>query len=1072
MKSSILPNFTTFDVNSNKLDLCEIAVHSDSDNKYESDYSLSDIEEGLYTRSVTSCKQSQAKCELAWSQVDLSIPVKVRDPSSLNLRAFVKYDDESCASKKCKGHKRIGSDTVTLPNKQMKSTTTWLRRRALRLPVKQETALQGARVISRQLSNQSSLSSPDKNSSTTEQSETSNIPESDKCASPLRTPVSNSGENFQSSNPLLQTPSKKPTLRINACVADNNFELRQRSSTHGGSSQVPIVQRARSSSLRPTLTRDASQDAFKQSNAASRSLATVKSLKHYQRAMEAYRRSAEKAFGASENSYANSLPSRGTRSNFERDSLFEFLGSRPSYASPESDDKLSESDRSSGISAANDDDITSMRRWPFVPMSGDVRSKFGDENSLNLDYRTALRHGSLRRTGSSCANLSSAKHSPNRKSIDPEVVTDIDSIVGLGASDNVDFDNDGKLNSPEDRNASTNSRDREEPEKIVWSGYEKYLRAKEDPKQFPRSSIKMRLAAMEKKGIDSRSLKAMEYDLSPSSTLKPVQDEESPYVNLRDNRIIRKRNLSRSNSSQSSSQSETQTLPRDHDLTAFKSHTIATPARISRLLLKQSSKLSPVYSPSLARPERSFSLKENAVRRQSSVNAEKISNLDAITFGSRNTVVGDCQFPLYYPLSMNENRSASDNLSHRLSNSLPRRKSSKVTSLTISDATVTSPDNVVSNSDKTALCINKYRSTVTSDSVIYDVPRSYRFFRKVSTVSSALEQPANQTTRSERYQDNVTTVSSDSLLSQPSPNVATSPSLQFAKAVADGRIKSQSRFTPGKYPSFSAESDSDHDDYVSFDSYYKAQPQSSILKKEKLQSPSANDVSAENKSEITFSKSNSNRSQVVLSNFSKSSDALNDKENYQTSRKKLLKKRSTPSDRSKKIGSGFFSRSVSALDIFNSNASPGGSSVALRLPKMLLSKDKRRFTSTDLFYGSAKKQSKLTKHKSFQVSVPLTNLLNEPRAAFNLTLANDPIDAREKAETMRRISNFISDESVQKVDGLCKIFEEKSKSNEEKRATLKLLANVSRVLRSHRIATKSGTALIAFANRCFVCSCR
>ena len=1056
MASAILPNCTTFDLNANKLDLDDISISSDrSENKEESDYSLSDIEEGL-DDTVIACKDSHVASEIIWSDVDLSIPVKVLASNGLDLRAFVKYDDDTFPSKKCKCHKRIGSDTVSFPNKQTK-TGSCFRRRPSRLAVKQETALQGAKEITRQLSNKTT--SPNTNpfvSSVSNNSDKSpNIPESDLCASPLRTPSLNSpaSENDikSASEIIVQSLNGEAVNKNDEYSAAGGFSTRHRSLTHSGTPNFPIGNRARSSSLRPTSTRDIN-DAVKHSNSVSRGSTSVKQLKHYQRAMEAYRRSAEKASGTSKTScYTNSLPLRGfRRSVFERDSIFDYCGPRLTHTSPESDDKLSESGRSydqsssSGASVSNDEDITTIRRWPFVPMSGDVRSKFGDENSLNLDYRLVLRHGSLKRTESSRAKLSLAKSSPNHQSLDPDVVTDIDAIAGFGMPDEVESDKGANLSSSNASTTSEKDQDKIEPEKIVWSGYEKYLRAKQDTKQFPRSSFKMRLAAMERKGIDSRSFEAMENDLSPTSTLKSVNEEESSHVNLRDNQIIKKRNISRSNSSRTDHPKAAQTHLALQILS--KSHTIASPSRLSRLLMKESNRLSPVSSPSHSRPNRSSSLKDTSVSQELGETTSK-----AFSRLSATTIVNN-QFPFYNQATTSLNRSASEFQPIRSSRVLSRRKTNKDASVSALDASLAGNRAVQSN--KTALYLRGYESTVVTDpSSIYDVPRSCRVIKNKSTAPSQLYEPAydptSRTTTTPLRQFHSST-------SRSNIGAAKSSALQFARAIADGRLGSKQReFTPGKYPTLDTNCDSDEEDYVSFDSYYsKKQPQK--LTKQKLQSRSVSDIGSAGLSyKIDFPTTKLNQS--PKSGLSKSIDALNEKEN-KPSYVKRAKKRPTSNDHSKSTGANFFAnRSVSALDIFNSQANHLSSPTPPhRLQRAFLSKEKRRFTSSDLFFGVVKKQSKKLKPLPLEVSVPLTDLMNDPRATYNLTLSDDASDVNRRDETLKRISSFINDESIQKVDKLCQIFEQKVKNHEEKRSTLKLLTSVQRVLKLHKVPTKAG----------------
>ena len=1038
MTTSVLPAFNTFEMAEKQIknlssdDL--VSLCSENENRRE-DYSLSDIEEGLDAKSIASWNDLSA-LENFRSNGDLTMPVKVCRSSPLTRRAFIRDDEEE----------REGKTDL--------KSGSWLRRRAFHLNVKQETAKQGAMEISRRITSKSSASSSessqcsDENVSIGSSEEAAFMPESDLCASPVRTPSLKS-DTVGAEN----TPDAKILPSITVSANTDDFVSRQRSQTLSGPQSPPTCRRTRSSSL--MIPREAKMNLVKLNSSPSSTTAALKKLKHYQRALEAYRRSAEKAREDRSDStcYAYSLPLRGARKNvFEKDSMFNFMSSKINYSSPEGDDRVSESDKStyhssnSGESVANED-LTAIRRWPFVPMTGDVRSKFGEEDSLDIDYRSALRYHSLKRTKNAGSKISQESRDRIR-SLDPEIVTDIDVIVGFPSK------NDGYSPSGSDK-SSQESINSLEPEKIVWPGYEKYLRAKSDPSRFPRSSLKMRLAAMEKKGIDSRPLEALERQ---ESTPRSPQ-HENPYVNLRDNQIIRKRNLSRSNPStfQSSQLKIPLILPSLTVPATGKYHTVASPGRSARILYKRRTeeKLSPVSSPAMARQHRAFSLsihtntdcictKKSDKASQQACSPSSSSDSNAIDVG-------------LHPSGNQLKVPTADVQQRQLPHNPPKTSLKTASSAEKDDASVKK-----SRVETNALFLSNYKSVVTpTTSNIYDYPRSYKLFKHQSTISSLLNNTHDSFVR-QHSQDTTTSVtysfapssalSSVGAISKPRDLTSNAfpsktSSLECARAIATGHATSN--FTPGNYPTINTDSDSE-DDYVNFDHYYKEKvsPKKVAKPKRKQLSRSVADISvaviSQNPPEDNQI-SNSRNGGKSTSRWSLASETFKS-----IKRTKKIEVSQSFSNVARSIAST--GRSVSALDIFNIKLNGSTRSVA-KIRRTFLSGAKRGFSSSDLFYGIKNKQSRKNKQKLIDISVPLTDIMNEPSATHNLTLRKDA----RKDDTVRRFSKFLNKDSLQNAK-LSECLESKTKANHDKKTTTRLLSGVTRALNLRKTGQNSGNA--------------
>ena len=1005
MATTVLSNYSSYSMSGfqvSRLSTDDIDSICSEEDRCESDYSLSDIEEGLDAKAL-SPKLQRTK----WSTVQ--VPVKFCKPNTLNLRAFVKYDDynleklDVSPTKKQRSLRRLTSDTCPTSPKHSCKAVYGQRRRSSRLRVKEETAKLGAKEVLEYFCSAKNRVPPTETSQvSTSASQSTKVPESDRCPSPSF-PKLRKGSALLRKSLSEETKADEPS-RL------NNYNIRRQ--TLSGAPTTCIGSRPRSSSIMSSMSVKINSDNAETTSAA------VKKLKHYQRAMEAYRRSAEKTQETSQTVSYKSLPFRGMRRSFERETIVNFWGTGLDHTTPEGDDKISESDKSheSDNSSEAGEDISTLRRWPFVPVTGDTRTLFGNENSLSLDYRSALRNGSLKRSVRMRGNSSAARN-PNRQSIDPDIVTDIDAMVGLASSDPERTDFSAKCSTKNGHEVIC--RANSGPEKIVWSGYEKYLRSKSDLEQIPRTSFKMRLAALEKKGIDAKPYESLEQPVTTSAP-KSLQETESPYVNLRDNQIIRKRNVSRSNSLLLHAPTGA-VMPLIKPADNSKYHTLQSPARMAKLLRKQRSegRLSPVHSPSLSRPSRASSLKESR---------HTISN----DFLRRPTFAQAANKRESLPISQQAENSSVSHSTLRRTLSRPFASTLNSNTLTRAILSMASPSKIPN-----ALLINNCKRNITSSVDHYDTPRSHSNLKNKSTESSLLSNlsatetyslvPATSSVVSTHQKP-----ASDNLsVNPPAVSTTKNPSLQLARAIACGKVDSKP-IVPGSYPTSTySESDSD-DDYVSYDLFYGDSGSKKCSEDQKRNS----------------TRETSTRTRVVLK------DASPVSRTPQTVHKRSPSvSGNQATDVSNEVPNGADSNRFppdqqSALEIVNNSRLYCTSS----LPRSSLKKNWRiSLSSRDLFYGTVRRSSKSkTKPKALEISVPLTNILCKPQAAYNLTLLNE----NRKKKNLKRISTFLNDNSIQLVESRNKLNENSEKANEDVKE--KFLHSVTRILKLQKTPTKTG----------------
>ena len=248
--------------------------------------------------------------------------------------------------------------------------------------------------------------------------------------------------------------------------------------------------------------------------------AAVKKWKHYKRAMDAYRKSSTKNDDLSPGndtiglSNVMSLPVRVGKNDAERQSIFTFWDQDP-------DQNLEVLDETTQNGSSNTDGVCL-----FNP------SDKGD--MLSFDYRSLLRSkkGSKKPRDSLVEQLK--MRDSKRFSVESDVITDIDALAGFSPTE--------RCPNPIKKDTNSKISDGAQPEKIVWSHYDNYFKPKcevsyislnDAKKQFPCSGGGSENAVEEAKTRSSLDLRTL-----------PTDDET---VNLRDSQLIRKRNLSSSN---------------------------------------------------------------------------------------------------------------------------------------------------------------------------------------------------------------------------------------------------------------------------------------------------------------------------------------------------------------------------------------------------------------------------------------------------------------------------------------------------------------------------------------------
>ena len=967
MATSLMPNFNAYNARNigqlqSKSDNVA-SVRSENNNKCESDYSLSDIEEGLDTSLPSATSKAVSPFR---STIEVESFFKYRNPDPLLLRAFVKDEelnkrsDENRSAGKRDTRKRLSSSESTHFSDHVKSRRS--RRRSSGLNVKQETAMLGAKELTRQFT----VSQKNSNLNNNVEAELFGInpslkknpesPESDRCLSPSDRPKSE----------VVADETKKSL--------EQHFEdvgARKRSQTLGTTPTTPFIHRSRSATL--IERHNAVSSDSKAQNTITFTTSNVRKMKRYQRALAAYRKSAEKLLKKSNESSDkigyHTLPLRGGRD------IVDFWGTQYASSILESDDRVSESGKSCDRNSCSSDstysdDISTLRRWPFVPVTGDTRSRFGNEDSLSLDYRRVLRDGSLKKWKSD-----SPRNNPKRISIDPETVTDIDFMVGFGETSDCVTNTrqkDEKLTPGQSSKPSNGG-----SEKIVWSEYENYMQSRSNSVHAPRSSLKMRLAALEKKSSGHGPHEAA--GLGEVSPEQNPAEEESPYVNLRHNQMIRKRNVIRTTSNVTHASSSLAKVPASRQSSApTKFNTTSSPSKRSMFIEEQSD------------DSKQTTAKSNRTKQEQSPHlsrSNRASSLNAQTSSSspKKAIFDEQELAQLSNAAMRA----------KSSRSLPRMKHPDPVVTPVVRIVEPPSDNEQSSPTK-GLFLSRYKSSYANPNM-YDKLREYS---KCLSESLQIQNGADtKKVKATALTQSVKTASKEL------------PSLHLPKSPDKEGSSDKQKFTPGAYTSAGAGSDSE-DDYVSYDTFYnkKEQPSSKRVSPVKQAQRSPN--------RDTLRKLPLTRSMFYQGSSSSTLTLSRDK----TGSRKADKGERVNCEQSKKSGDKtIVRRSVSASDIARHNVNQSKSQT-LSTANGFHSIDRRNFfSSRDLFYGVARKQSKRksSKRKEREISVPLTACLDEPEATYSLTLPRSSFDKpRKKERTLRRISSFINNESVSRLESL------------------------------------------------------
>ena len=370
--------------------------------------------------------------------------------------------------------------------------------------------------------------------------------------------------------------SKSPSF-----ANDNPDEVLVRDSTKGETrtydESSTCSEGSRSSNLSGSPSRRASRD-------YSSMTGTVKSLKRYKLAMEAYRKSAEKSLDDGESNEqkvdSSSSPVSGAdRSSSEKSRVFDWNLSNSS-------------DKPEKVSLNENNNVE-------LEAFSDGKQCHGV--NLNLDYRSLLRNTALKRKKLDGFDS-------NRASIDTDVITDIDIMVGITSNESTS-ESDRRQSSEYDLYSPRNSNDvsdfdqvdsyksdPQSPEVIMWPEYNTYVKSKASSRQL---GFKNRFATLSKE----RSQSALEAKSKSSFDLS-VDDDYLPScgtVNLRDKQLIKKRNFSSSNlclASNHQPRPSVFTLPTSSRNEPSKFHTISSSTRLGKLLRRQQQRISAAGSPS------------------------------------------------------------------------------------------------------------------------------------------------------------------------------------------------------------------------------------------------------------------------------------------------------------------------------------------------------------------------------------------------------------------------------------------------------------------------------------------
>jgi len=583
------------------------SLSGDDEDRACSDYSLSDIDDALDIKN-----ENASVSVLPIFPAAVEIPVKLGKRPSLALCDVVKSDATEQHATKPVQRRRLSSGGSRCVETNRNATGKWIRRRSTRLSVSRETAKLGMLQVAHLLENhENHAPSPDSDGDRAPPRVTSEFPTPHtKRRAKTLAPVKNFAD-----SPKAATLCR-PKRGVDDSESDVVSPLRRRSLSHSRLLDSP---RSRSSSI-------VSNKSTKTDVDCDDSGQSVRQWKHYKRAMEAYRKSAEKAKACADGCDTPNSDSRdgtGTHSVFERVSIYDMWDTRSRASTPSNDER-------STIFESPSKDFGSPVRVDLSPawrgrneLSTPIRkwgAKIDEPNQhLSLDYRTVVKRTPSRSKGGWTLLRQSFRRSNReptsmRKSMEPDPITDIDSMIGLSDYSDVpksDVDSDEPVTSFDVCSPENVS---EEPEKIVWSGLKDLTKDKvPEVGEFARPSLKMRLAALEKRGQDTSSLVDIICQDALVGKQSRRQSEEMRSqgdlsdTNLRDNEIIRKRNLSLSSGALHFKEhgKSVESIKASHRVFpqfGGNFHTIASPARLAKMLRKQAKRrlLSPLTSPQVA----------------------------------------------------------------------------------------------------------------------------------------------------------------------------------------------------------------------------------------------------------------------------------------------------------------------------------------------------------------------------------------------------------------------------------------------------------------------------------------
>ncbi|XP_076807528.1 uncharacterized protein LOC143450749 isoform X2 [Clavelina lepadiformis] len=886
MAASVATNFHAFDMhtlhlNDSANDDDSISISSGNEDRFGTDYSLSDIEDGLASKPSSTNVHSLINAP-NWPSV-VEAQVKLCHPSSL-VSVGQKPRPEAVKTASNLHLKSPTKFSHCAPKSKKNTTRHWVGRLPLAFAVKRRTAVYGAQKLiplfgQKEVKVETVCNLHDMNETCLDDVSYENS--YSMVADIKETSLS---DDILPISPSLPSIPAKVNKEIENAESDRFDIARNRSQSYSGFLDSPL---SRCSSIlsRRSLKTDTDEDSATPQKA-------VRQWKHYKRAMEAYRKSAEKArTGRScENLSSNTLPLRG-RSIFERESIYDFWDPKiPSY-SPErrrSSDvtNINEETNDADSSRASDD----IPAWEREPIRSTPSWQFrGDQNTLSLDYRSLLRRKSSKSSTKS-PNWSPLRNSFRRScrhSMEPDSITDIDAMISCGSttnfSDNTmvsnfhDCEDDSKNDS--DVDAVTENVSKKSPERIVWSGYEKYLKSKAESEKLPRTSFGMRLAVLEKRKLPPISHECDEVSSATGSgsypEVKPLDtlsQQDLSGTNLRDNKMIRKRNLSLSNTMLNFHHKALEVFQASHMSSYRQYHTVASPARLSKILRRRAKKaaLSPLSSP--------YTLKRSSHRTSSlGDNCTCEYNKDYMAIITHTSPPIDDVFPLPPP-RMNESFNIASSCDHeRFPTSPPFLSSTSVDDLgrdvnfpvdeeidctLMNDETIScnsysyygkedspvmtngarhfkSDENNQNLSSKISKISQNCNLKVDSKSCFYD--HSYSSLPSPTEVDKGKRHPFS---KPNGFSDNKSTSCNSKFsphnlpaivitgsaepntvyLNVPNSGQQLKPSefpkrssLSFARAIAEGRVADDATVQNG----FSTMDDDSEDDYVSYDTFYK-----------------------------------------------------------------------------------------------------------------------------------------------------------------------------------------------------------------------------------------------------------